>query len=527
MHDKSASHVRRHLRTAGVALFASATLFAAACSSGSSSSPLSPSAAGISPGGLAASVTPVFVAGNPACQDLGYPFEHKIDPADPGTTVSPVPGLGTITLIVDANDQFFDWSSTFGIDAVIAKGGPNANVYVYDPPAESLGDTDLSAPLNGDQPFGISHVSFCYDINLEVTKTAETTFTRDFDWTIVKTVDEDSLILSPGQTATVNYEIVVTKEAGTDSDWAVSGTIDVHNPHPSLTAMNVVVTDEISGVGAVAVDCGGQTTIAPGATLQCTYGLVALPDGTDRTNTATAAASNIDGGEGTADVIFGDPTTVIDDCVDISDTHPEFAATFGVVNICESQTFEYDVELSAADFECGENLVENTATLHEDDGEDEESTETVTVEVDCPVTGGCTLTIGYWKTHSKYGPAPFDSTWASGLDPSGGAFDEDTTFYFSGQTYYQVLWTSPGGGNAYYILAHQYIATLLNIAAGADPPAGVDLLAIHDFFDDAANTPAAIGALKGNNATRAMLLDWASMLDDYNNGLSNVNHCSE
>ena len=73
--------------------------------------------------------------------------------------------------------------------------------------------------------------------------------------------------------------------------------------------------------------------------------------------------------------------------------------------------------------------------------------------------GGCTLTPGYWKTHSTYGPAPYDETWA--------LVGEDTPFFLSGQSYYDVLWTSPAG-NAYYNLSFHYIAAELNDLNGAD-----------------------------------------------------------
>ncbi|TSC68582.1 MAG: type I signal peptidase SipW [Parcubacteria group bacterium Gr01-1014_56] len=113
-----------------------------------------------------------FVNGNPTCPSKGYALEAKIDPIVPGVTVLNVPDVGSITLTVDAVERFFDWVSDFGIDAVIAKGGPNANLYIYDPPAESFGDTGLHAPLGagpgGTLPFGISHVSFCYDIEEEI-----------------------------------------------------------------------------------------------------------------------------------------------------------------------------------------------------------------------------------------------------------------------------------------------------------------------------------------------------------------------
>ena len=49
---------------------------------------------------------------------------------------------------------------------------------------------------------------------------------------------------------------------------------------------------------------------------------------------------------------------------------------------------------------------------------------TVFIDVLCP---GCTYTQGYWKTHSRYGPAPYDTTWAK--------VGEDTPFYLSGQSY--------------------------------------------------------------------------------------------
>src|SRR4029078_469457 len=93
----------------------------------------------------------------------------------------------------------------------------------------------------------------------------------------------------------------------------------------------------------------------------------------------------------------------------------------------------------------------------------------VIVTVPCPT--GCTLTQGYWKTHSDFGPAKkSDPTW--GLLPGG--LGPNTIFYSSGQTWYQVFWTAPKGGNVYYILAHQYEAAVLNILSGADSTAQVD-----------------------------------------------------
>ena len=135
------------------------------------------------------------------------------------------------------------------------------------------------------------------------------------------------------------------------------------------------------------------------------------------------------------------------------------------------------------------------------------------------VPEGCTLTPGYWKTHSSYGPAPYDATWAQ--------IGEDTPFFTSGQSYYEVLWTEPEGGNAYYILAHAYIAAGLNQLNGAD------FAAAQTTFEQATilfetYTPDEVAAMKKTDkAMRAHFISLAETLDNYNNGLIGPGHCAE
>ena len=79
---------------------------------------------------------------NPSCADLGDNFDEiKFDPPISGTISKD--GM-VITILADGT--IVDWSSNFGIDAVIVKGGPNANVVWYDP--ESTGDTGLTALIS-------------------------------------------------------------------------------------------------------------------------------------------------------------------------------------------------------------------------------------------------------------------------------------------------------------------------------------------------------------------------------------------
>jgi hypothetical protein len=116
-------------------------------------------------------VNPTLVAGNASCP--AGTTELKVEPVTDGTFSD-----GTLTVTIDVRDtaagQVFDWTSNIGVDAVIAKGGPNSNVYTYSP--ESTGDTGLHAPTNPSGKFaGLSHISFCYDADAPTTTPSTTT----------------------------------------------------------------------------------------------------------------------------------------------------------------------------------------------------------------------------------------------------------------------------------------------------------------------------------------------------------------
>lgn len=114
-----------------------------------------------------------------------------------------------------------------------------------------------------------------------------------------------------------------------------------------------------------------------------------------------------------------------------------------------------------------------------------------------PTSAGCTYTQGYYKNKGK------------GLLPSG-------NFFSSGKTYLQVLKTAPRGGNAYYILAHQYIAATLNIKYGASSTTDVNT---------AIATATAYFNGTNSSLTRDQLIALAGTLDSYNNGVTGPGHC--
>jgi hypothetical protein len=209
----------------------------------------------------------------------------------------------------------------------------------------------------------------------------------------------------------------------------------------------------------------------------------------------------------TVDVAFGSvcgPT----DYVQVYDDFGGGAVLLGTVYAYE-MPYSFNVVRPIGPYEdCGTYYVDNTASLCTG------ATDCWRITVCVPCEQGCTLTPGYWKTHSAYGPAPYDDIWAS--------TGEDATFFLSGQSYYEVLWTPPRRGNPYYILAHAYIAAELNQLNGASIPD--DVLSA---FDEATAlfetyTPDQVG-----RPLRATFLSIAETLDDYNNGLIGPGHCSE
>jgi len=358
------------------------------------------------------------------------------------------------------------------------------------------------------------------EYNLNVAKDAATSLNRTYRWSVDKTADQSSLTLSPGQVYVVNYSVTVDA-VPVDSEWAVDGSINVDNSSP-VVATITDVSDVVSPGIAASVNCGVSLPfgLAAGASLTCVYS-ASLPDGSNRVNTATVSTSGaVGGGSGSADVDFSSATvTEVDTCVDVTDTNVGFLGTVCYGSLPATFTYSLEIGPFSEPDDCGNRTVDNTATIVTN-GTGTTVEDTWTIDVNVPCEGGCTLTQGYWKTHSEYGPAPYDDTWA--MLPAGA----DTIFFLSEQSYYQVLWTSPRRGNAYYILAHQYIAAGMNQLNGADIPTEV-----LDAYTEATTifetyTPRDLGS-RQNADLRDRAIELASILDDYNNGYTGPGHCSE
>ncbi len=463
-------------------------------------------------------IVPTFVSGNtPATSATNVKIEPPVD-----GTYALGTGSVTITFTNGPCGEVMSWSvsSNIVVEHVYAKGGSAYNDYDYTATyPRPTTDGNIHCPIAGGSGTyaDFSHVNFVFHYRLDASKTATTEYTRTFDWSIDKSCNGPaSLTLSEGQVYSYPFSWTASVAGYTDSDFKVTGTITIANNTPSAATITGI-SDLLSGGETGNVDCGISFpyVLGSGATLNCTYSAnLAAPYSGTNTVTVTTSTPLVEGDEATADFAFGNPTNLVDECVTVSD---DCNAPTQVCSDAAPFTKQYTCQIGPYDV-CGEYTYTNTASFTTND-QGVTGSDNCTVSVDVPCGGGCTLTQGYWKTHSEFGPAPYDETWAQ--LPNGAS----TAFFLSGQTYYQVLWTSPAG-NAYYNLAHQYIAAQLNFLNGADPSAAQAAFSAATALLNT-YTPAQVAAMKATNAVRKQFIALAATLDSYNNGLIGPGHCSE
>lgn len=348
---------------------------------------------------------------------------------------------------------------------------------------------------------------------LDANVSATARYTRTFAWTIDKSVSPEAWTLYRGESGTSTYTISLTKDQGTDAAW-LEGEVCVTNDG-ELATENLAITVELKNgypppndfLTSVTVDVSSNPVLDPSKACCYAYRVdipfvggqhpQPKPGGTYKI-TANVTITNHSGRLGepfgpspsATDMLPMNPT-LINDTINVDDTNGSSWGFSASGSVSYTRTFTCDAD-------AGSHV--NTATIRETGQSD-----SATVMVTCLATDGCTLSAGYWKTHSKYGPAPYDDTWA--------LVGEDTAFFNSGQTWYQVLWTPPAGGNAYYILAHQYIAATLNILNGAasTPEVNEAMAWSQNFF--LTYTPSS----KLSKTVREQAIAYAGVLDRYNN----------
>jgi hypothetical protein len=384
-----------------------------------------------------------------------------------------------------------------------------------------------------------------------VSKTANTTYDKTWDWTITKkayfTANDVEIpsgtilgagppIAMPGMVYDVYYK-VEGAPTPSESNFKVSGviTVTVTGSLPPYSG-NFTVTDVLPGATNMVVDCDpgepvdNTKTVTAAGSFTCSYS-ADLPDKTTRTNTATAAVTwnsgDTDSQNGTASVTFGAPTNEIDETAYVCDDKgPTLSVSdpcttssgdyLGTATAPSSYSFQYDNDLPACVPPGFDRL--NTALLTEVDTDTDRTANHALSSVCQEPPPGCTLTQGYWKTHSEFGPAPYDDNWA---ELTSGA----STLLFGADTWYLTFWTAPKGGNPYYQLAHQWMAATLNVLNGAGTTPAVD----QALTDGAAllTTYAAQQKIPKKTTDGEAAKDIARLLTQYNEGAIGPGHCDD
>jgi hypothetical protein len=126
----------------------------------------------------------------------------------------------------------------------------------------------------------------------------------------------------------------------------------------------------------------------------------------------------------------------------------------------------------------------------------------------------CTYTQGYWKTHGPIPTGNNTNQWPVASLTLGSVGYTDLQLL-------AILNTQPGG-NGLVALAHQLIATKLNIANGSDATAIAAAVANADALIAGLVVP----PLPGSGSLVPKTTDGLThLLDDYNNGLTGPGHC--
>ena len=209
---------------------------------------------------------------------------------------------------------------------------------------------------------------------LALSKTANPSFQRAFDWTIAKSVDQTA-VTTAADTATFNYTVAVTKSAASDSGWAVTGTITVTNPNV-YTVTDVTIAEQgvdnggicvLKGSGAVGTLVQGQTAAVD---YTCSYAAAPAPAaGTNTANVTWTLPASGDtpaapqSGTVTQAFVFGDPTTTLTNAVNVGDAFDGAALVGfdGGTSITASRTFTYARTVAVPATDC--RIYPNKATV--------------------------------------------------------------------------------------------------------------------------------------------------------------------
>lgn len=459
-----------------------------------------------------------IVPGGTTCAATGLgTHEFHIDAPVNGTYQLDANNTFLFRFYDDSQTSFFFTQSTMRMGGVLVHAGGNTTVWEL-PGANGWPSLGAIDPTINDYVTPDA-VTFCFDYELFLNPNAYAHLGQRQNWSIDKSGYSASLLLSAGQTFLAPYTVTLTPTSTTPTTLFFEGPVFVNNPTPFTPVIEEVSVLVGDLPATVTCPVALPYTLPAFTTLTCTF-VVDVPDTTDRLVYVDVVSDGSVGVDRSLETgSFADHTTsteTFDRCVAVHDDRVP-GGFLGTACASEgTKTFSYLAEVGPFEA-CGPFEVANTAYFAGlDSGGGASDTWIVGGEVPCE--DGCTLTQGYWKTHSSFGPAPYDATWAQLPDGA------NTPFFLSGQSYHAMLWTAPAG-NPYYILAHQYAAAQLNGLNGASQTA------ISAVFAEATTLLQTYHQTSPELGKRLPLRDrfvqLGGILAAYNEGATGPGHCDE
>ena len=225
-------------------------------------------------------------------------------------------------------------------------------------------DYDNTATITETGQSDTETVTVCDQGGLVVTKVADASYDRTYEWDITKVADQDRVDTAKGESQTVDYTVGVTPTGFVDSGWEMTGSVTVSNPndYKDVTLELTDVPDVGEGVSCsfddadLVVPAGETRTFG----YSCSFEQQPSYDGSNTVVVDWGSGET----EATTDVSF-EVDQETDKTVTVTDDHVD-PAELGTVTWDESgQTteFGYTLEVEGPVGRC--ETLTNTATIVE------------------------------------------------------------------------------------------------------------------------------------------------------------------
>jgi hypothetical protein len=425
------------------------------------------------------------------------------------------------------NDEI-DVVDTNGMEWHFADSGTETYQMTYADPAGTCTSHENTVTIKQTDQSASATVTDCQGADLTIEKTALPSYDLTYTWDPQKNViGETSKTVDAGYPASFDYEVIVTHDNGTESNWQVNGAIVVTNPN-DWQAVYVDVIDSLPGASCT-VDGGSNVLVPASGSVKLTYQCVFDANPGSGTNSALvtwdSAAYHTPSGSAlaTADFTFGAPTNVIDECVDVDDTVAGFLGTV-CVGDANPKVFTYTASYNGpAAGTCKE--YDNVATTTTNDTGAKDS-DKATVKV-CSYIGR--LTPGYWKNHLALNGTTGCRTLPGGTGcASNGPFAMTylpqllgnfsvNNIATAAKIFVGMNCSSTKDQDSVGCLAGHLLAAKLNVANGANVCINTTIVNA-DTFLKSVNYVGPTGRYVMTASQRALAINLKSALDVYNNG---------